>query len=389
MRRIAAFVLVAAFGGAAASGQTRAVVDDYVKAQRKGGEAIKAKKYDDGIAAFKKSLELVPNDAVSAYNLACVHSLKSEADPALEWLGKSIDWGFGELGGDDLAAIETKDDDLVNVRKDARFAALVEKVKARRKAAADFSAKPESYVPAKLKDAPSVGLFVVLHDAGQSKTTALEKGPWKKIADELGMAVVVPSAPCMVGSDPAAGMRWFHFWFEFAERPFVFEKNVSAAVDLFKKEHKVDPNRMFLVGEGQGGMVAFDVAIGAPGSWKGVVVFASTLLDNGATAARAKTAGRASLPVRVLVPDSQIHAPNFDAKEVAAEFTAIEKRFKEWDLPGHLVRFQRDGDEPDQVATLIEAALKDFLPDEEPAGTKEGSGEKGDKDGGGRSKELR
>lgn len=384
MRRLAAFVLAVAFGAAPAVAQTTAVVEEYAKSEKKGVTAIQAKKYDDGIAAFKRCLELVPNDSVTAYNLACVHSLKSEPDPAIEWLGKSIDWGFGALSSDELTQLETKDDDLGNVRKDPRFAKLVEKLKARRKAVADFTAKPEIYLPAKLKDAPSVPLFVLLHDQGQTKTTALEKGPWKRIADELGMAVVIPAAPLMVGSEPSAGMRWFDFWFNFAERSFLYEKSVTAAVDLFKKEHKVDPARMLLVGDGQGGMVAFDLALGAPGSWKGVVVFGSTLVDNAHTNALARTAGRASLPVRVVVPDGPIHSPNVDPKELDAWFTALEKRFKEWDLPGHLVRFKRDSEEPDQVASVIEAALKDLLPDEEPpAGAKEGDGGKGDKDGGG------
>jgi predicted esterase len=383
MRRLAALVLFAAFAAVPAVAQTPAVVDEYVKTMRKGEEAIKAKKYDDGLAAFKKSLELVPNDFPSAYDLACVHSLKGELDAAIEWLGRSVDWGYGTLSSEDVTHLETKDTDLDNVRKDPRFAALVEKLKARKKAIADFTAKPEVYLPAKLKEAPSTGLLVVLHDAGQTKTAALEKGPWKKIADDLGLAVVIPSAPLMVGSEPAKGMSWFDSWFNFAERSFLFEKNVSAAVDLFKKEHKVDPARVFLAGEGQGGMVAFDVAIAAPGSWKGVVVVASTLIANSGTNARAKTAGRASLPVQVLAPDSQVHAPNVDPKEVAAEFAAIEKRFKDWDLPGHLVRFKRDAEEPEQMVELLETALKQFLPDEEPAGAKEGSGDKGDKDGGG------
>src|SRR5262245_49759782 len=203
MRRVATFVLFAPFAAAPAGAQTPAVFDEYIRTQRKGEEAIKAKKYDDGLAAFKKCLELVPNDLGSAYDLACVHSLKGELDPAIEWLGKSVDWGYGALSSEDVTHLETKDTDLENVRKDARFAAIVEKLKARRKAIADFTAKPELYLPAKLKDAPSVGLLIVLHDAGQTKATALEKGPWKKIADDLGLAVVFPSAPCMVGSEPA------------------------------------------------------------------------------------------------------------------------------------------------------------------------------------------
>lgn len=384
MRRLAALALVVSFVAVPAFAQTPAVVEEYVKTQRKVGAALSGKKYDEGEAGLKHCLELVPDDVGCAYDLGCIHSLKGELDPAFEWLGKSVDWGFGLLSGDDVTHFETKDEDLANVRKDPRFAALVERMKARRKAAADFAAKPEVYVPAKLKDAPSVGLLLVLHDAGQTKAGALEKGPWKKIADELGLALVIPSAPLPVAGEPAKGMRWFATWFQFAKEPFVYEKSVSAAVDLFKKEHKVDPARVFLVGEGQGGMVAFDVAIGASGTWKGVVVVGSTLVDNAPTTAHAKSAGRASLPARILVPEGPIHCPNVDPKAVPAEFTALEKRFKEWDLPGRVIRFKPDSDEPDQVASLIVAALKDFIPDEEPApGAKEGDGGKGDKDGGG------
>ena len=230
--------------------QVKEQVEEYAKSQKKGIDAITAKKYDDGVAAFNRCLEIVPDDATTAYNLACVHSLKSEADAALEWLGKAVDWGFAAQSSDEVASIETKDKDLDNVRKDPRFAALVERLKARRKAVADFVAKPEIYVPEKLKDAPAVPLLVVLHDAGQTRTTALEKGPWKRIADELGTAVVIPSAPCLVGSDPAAGMRWFDHWFEYAGQPWVYEKEISVTVDLVKKSHKIDPAKMFIVGEG-------------------------------------------------------------------------------------------------------------------------------------------
>jgi predicted esterase len=362
--------------------QLPAQVDDYVKTQKKGIDAITAKKFDDGIAAFNHCLELVPDDGTSAYNLACVHSLKSEADPAFEWLGKAVDWGFAAQSSDEVASLETKDKDLESVRKDPRFAPLVERLKARRKAVADFVAKPEIYVPEKLKDAPLVPLLVVLHDAGQTKATALEKGPWKRLADELGIALVVPSAPCLVGSDPAAGMRWFDHWFDYAGQPWVYEKNISVAVDLFKKSRKVDPAQLFIVGEGQGGMVAFNVAIGAPGTYKGVVVCGSTILGNQATAARAKTAANAGLNVRLLVPDTLIYSPNVDPKQVDAEFTAVEKRFKEWEMICGVVRFQRKSDEQDQVAELLEGALKHLLPDVAAPDAKDDKGEQDGKGGG-------
>jgi hypothetical protein len=67
MRRLAVLVLFTAFAAAPAFAQTPAVVDDA------------------GLAAFKRCIELLPSDFPAAYDMACVHWLKGELDPAIEW----------------------------------------------------------------------------------------------------------------------------------------------------------------------------------------------------------------------------------------------------------------------------------------------------------------
>ena len=56
----------------------------------KGIADIQAGRHAEGIEAFKKCLELQPDHATCAYNIACGYSLKNELDPGFEWLGKAL-----------------------------------------------------------------------------------------------------------------------------------------------------------------------------------------------------------------------------------------------------------------------------------------------------------
>ena len=60
---------------------------------------------------------------IATYNLACAHSLKSEADEAFAHLEKAITLGFG-----DANQIES-DSDFDNIRKDKRYADLIRRLK--------------------------------------------------------------------------------------------------------------------------------------------------------------------------------------------------------------------------------------------------------------------
>ncbi len=103
--------------------------------QQKGVQQLEAKNYDEGIATFKKILELVEKskdlaDKIKSaarsnayYNIACGYSLKKESKDALDYFEKSVNEGFT-----DWSHIE-KDTDLDHVRNDARFKEIIVKAK--------------------------------------------------------------------------------------------------------------------------------------------------------------------------------------------------------------------------------------------------------------------
>ena len=98
-----------ALAPAPAPAQSRATLSEYDKARKKSVELIQASKYDEGTAELKHCLEILPNEAGVAYDLACVFSIRSQLDPSIEWLGKSIDWNFGLLSEEDLKHLEKGD----------------------------------------------------------------------------------------------------------------------------------------------------------------------------------------------------------------------------------------------------------------------------------------
>jgi hypothetical protein len=86
-----------------------------------GSAAHLTKDYDAAIEAYTKSLALQPNNAVARYNLACAYARKGSVDAAFEWLQKAK-----ATMAIDIAQIQT-DADLVSLKDDPRFAALLPK----------------------------------------------------------------------------------------------------------------------------------------------------------------------------------------------------------------------------------------------------------------------
>jgi ankyrin repeat protein len=109
-------VLICSAPGARARAQD---TEEYERVVQLGLDALEAQRFDEGIAAFRRCLELRPRDQLCAYNLACAYSLKRDVRNALDWLARSIEWGFS-----DLQHMES-DADLENVRAEARYRSLV------------------------------------------------------------------------------------------------------------------------------------------------------------------------------------------------------------------------------------------------------------------------
>jgi predicted esterase len=266
-------------GSASSSAQTgedpSKANDEYAREFRRGVELLTARKLDEGLAAMRRCAQLRPTDPRPVYNIACGHALKGEVDAGLEHLQRAVDLGIVFVEADGLNMLASADSDLAALRTDERFAALVEHCKAQIAKVEAYAATPLVYVPAALESAERVPLLVVVHDHGDTKEGAFAKGPWKQLADELGYALVIPSgrAPLHFGPEvaPEKGMTWFRRVEDYEKEHWKYDAAIEQAVAGVRKQRKLDPERVHIVGVGLGAMLAFNVALTSPGLYKGVV----------------------------------------------------------------------------------------------------------------------
>ncbi|HKC25707.1 MAG TPA: hypothetical protein VKF32_13235, partial [Thermoanaerobaculia bacterium] len=127
--------------------------EDKTTLNQKAIQSFGAKKFDEGIAHLMRALDLEPKDTGTAYNVACGYSLKGDVEKGLEWLGKAVDWGWGAGSGALIntntmishAEMAKTDPDFENLRKDPRFAKLIERMERAGAARALALMKGEEY----------------------------------------------------------------------------------------------------------------------------------------------------------------------------------------------------------------------------------------------------
>jgi len=84
-----------------------------------------AGRLDEAIEIHVKAAEFPGTaGATAAYNVACVHALRGETDKAIAWLEKAADKGFSG------ATHIRSDSDMDSLRKDPRFAKVLERIAA-------------------------------------------------------------------------------------------------------------------------------------------------------------------------------------------------------------------------------------------------------------------
>lgn len=263
----------------------------------RGIAALTEGRHQEGIDCFTRCLELSPENATCAYNIACGHSLMDAKDLGFEWLGHAIDWGFA-MTADNLEHLRTKDVDLANLRGDARFAPLVERAAAMQAKIQAYVNEPFVHAPASAPADQELGLLVVLHDAGVTKQV-FENSPWTRVADEMGFVLVAPSATIPLGTSPEQGFTWFDDAEAYAARYWTYEKTITDAVAATRKRFKIDRNRIFVAGEGTGGIVAASIGFGGPGLFKGTIAIEAPLFEP-LVKDRAKNAGTMGHAARFL-----------------------------------------------------------------------------------------
>jgi tetratricopeptide (TPR) repeat protein len=92
-------------------------------AMDQGIRYLQIKRYDRAIAEFQKVLEAQPKNEVALYNLACAYALLGNADRAFEYLERAVEAGFTD------AEHTEKDEDLTSLRKDPRFARILDRMR--------------------------------------------------------------------------------------------------------------------------------------------------------------------------------------------------------------------------------------------------------------------
>jgi serine/threonine protein kinase/predicted esterase len=286
-----------------------------------GVTALQSEDYGRASEAFLACLELAPRHAVSAYNLACAHARAGNVDSALHWVDQAIDFGFGFLfDGPDVLA---KDPDLESLRGDPRWGERLARMQSGRDAAERYAAEPALHVPDAVRAEERWPLLVVLHASGSTKDSVVN-GPWRAVADELGLALLAPSARLPVGHQVEQGMRWFRDADEFLGRPWAYESQVIEDIRAFCTEHPVDRRRVYIAGEGLGSLLAADLALTAPGLFLGLLVVNGPLVPEVAWQ-RTLVASSLGLGIRVVLDDRQPIAAlpeQLDARELGERVAA-------------------------------------------------------------------
>jgi tetratricopeptide (TPR) repeat protein/predicted esterase len=266
---------------------------EYDEAFQAGITALQSRRLADSVAHFEQCLALRPASGVCLYNLACAGALAGRVPEALAWFERAEQAGYGQAPG--RTDVMRRDADLERLRGHPRFEAALERMRRNGERLAAYVREPGVHVPAALRGLEGAPLLVVLHADGSTRDAVLA-GPWPRVADALGSVLLVPSAPRPLGVAPEAGLAWLDDVEGFARPPRPAEDAVMESLRDYCSRHAVDRRRVLVAGEGSGALLAFDLALRAPGLVRGVLLLQGpALLDD--VHARALTA--AALGVRV------------------------------------------------------------------------------------------
>jgi len=216
-------------------------------------------RYDDALAAVLAVRDpTIGQAAMCSYLVGCLHSVTGDPDEAIATFERGIE--RGEWWRPDQLR---HDPDLLSLRDDPRFVAVVEE-SARRVAAADAEGRPELVL--REPDAPDGSVLIALH--GGSGNASEFATHWRA-ANRSGALVAAPQSPL-----PAfPGGEMFH-WPEPPEAAAQLADHLAA----IRGRHRVE--RVALAGLSQGARVALWCALRAePEPVTGVIAVAGAALD--------------------------------------------------------------------------------------------------------------
>lgn len=244
-------------------GALPAWASEYERSFQRAITALQANDLETAEKSFEACLFNRPRDAVCAYNMACVRALRDDLEGGLAWLARAAEFGGGRSHS--LMAAVEHDPEIESLRADPRGAGILLRMHA---AARDtFEPAPIDFPEAA---APVNGwpLIVFLRDEvpARAAPAAID---WATLAREHGCASIAPRARRLSGADVEARSVWVDSLEDFASRPWTYEEPILAEITRACEDPRVDRARVFLVSEGSGGWIAFDLATRVPGLVRG------------------------------------------------------------------------------------------------------------------------
>ncbi len=160
----------------------------------------------------------------------------------------------------------------------------------------------------------------MIHDHGESAAEA-SQGPWAKAAEALGATLLVPSAPFLVGAEPSDGTACAPDLRDLWRQPESFGYPVLTQVRAALQVGDVDRERVWIVGNGMGALLALDLLIENPGLFRrGWLVDPVLHAKSGASSGRLARALGARLAVTITddgpPPEAIAQAPATYASDV-------------------------------------------------------------------------
>lgn len=275
--------------------------------------AYLAKDYKKALELNKKLVERQPS-GTNSYNMACLLTLTGKPDEACEWLTKSIERGF-----DDLGQLKT-DPDLAKIHDTEAYKAAVAKLEGGgfdfKKAAA--ASKPLIIVPEGLDADKPAPLIVAMHPYGGTAEWIVDK--WKKVAADAGAILVAPRAVRkVVGRD---GFSW--------GAPDEADQLLTAAMKAVEQSHKIDKSKLVLTGFSQGGMMAFTLGVRHADEFVGVIPVAGHY-----TPGLAKTLKDAKPRFYMMVGSKDLELDSNKTADQELEAAGVKSRVIIYDGVGH------------------------------------------------------
>ena len=304
-------------------------------------EAMRAGKYTTAAGLWQQVLEHRPGQPRALYNLACCHSRTGELDQAALRLEEAF---YGGLRDPELLK---SDPDLEALRESRKGGALIDRLVSEAENLRRIRGVPDYFeapvlggirvvLPRDMKKDRLYPLVMILHGHGGNPANYV--GIFERVASLPDAIVSAPYGPYPIPLETGHGYSWYPApWFfqevlgaktstadhaqrrkEIELQEQVVSRNfVLAAIDHATREMPIDPDRIFLLGHSEGGVLAYGLALEHPDLFRGLIVVGARLRESDATPEiLTKAAGRLDVMICHSRDDEAI---GFNHAKAAAE----------------------------------------------------------------------